>query len=415
MRSQVQFIVGKGGVGKTTIAAATAVALARRGIRVLAVSLDQAHSLADVFGVGRRPGDADSVTSVADRIDVLELDTLALLERRLAVLAALVPGDHEHEHEHGAPLSLPDPQELTGLPGAQELLALAEVTRLADSGDWDVVLVDCPATADALRLLQVPETVADYVERIWPLHSRALVGPSAPQWQLIAVLLVDRLVASTVPIRELLADGARTGVRLVAGAGTVPLAEARRTVTALALLGLRLDDVVVNGLAPQDDQAPEAVADAAVPRGSRGRRAAQDAMVGELRASLAAVTVRTADECASEPVGLEPLATLADALFPAVAAPRPGDTPAAGRENTVVLESGSGMESVYALRLPLPLADPSTVTLGRVEDDLVVGAAGLRRRVRLASLLRRCVTVGADFEGDDLVVRFQPDPQVWPQ
>jgi len=69
---------------------------------------------------------------------------------------------------------------------------------------------------------------------------------------------------------------------------------------------------------------------------------------------------------------------------------------------------------VYTMRMYLPLVNPSTLTLGRVEDDLVVGAEGVRRRVRLASVLRRCVVAGAELDGSDLVVRFTPDPQVWP-
>ncbi|MFC4602176.1 ArsA family ATPase [Rhodococcus kronopolitis] len=412
----MQFVVGKGGVGRTTVAAATAVALARRGSRVLVVSLDQAHSLATVFaGAPACRGDADAVAAVTDRIDLLELDTLTLLERRLTTLAALVPRGGDHDHE--SPLTLPDAQELTGLPGAQELLALGEVTRLVDSGEWDAVLVDCPATADALRLLAVPEMFADYLERIWPMHRRALVGPAAAQWQLVAALLVDRLVAATVPIRQLLGDHTRAGVRLVVGTGAVALAEARLTVTGLALLGLRLDEVLANGLVPQYDVDGELGAGPEHPalRRARRRRAAQDAGLAALRADLGAVPLRTADEHAVEPVGLAELEVLAAALFPAQAAPLPDRGSAPSREHTVALESGSGLESLYAMRVPLPLADPTGLTLGRVEDDLVVGAAGLRRRIRLASVLRRCTTVGADFEGDDLVVRFRPDPQVWPQ
>lgn len=70
---------------------------------------------------------------------------------------------------------------------------------------------------------------------------------------------------------------------------------------------------------------------------------------------------------------------------------------------------------MYALRIPLPLVDPASITLGRVDDDLLIGAAGVRRRLTLASVLKRCDTDGADLEGDDLVVRFRPDPQVWPR
>ncbi|MFC9789974.1 ArsA family ATPase [Rhodococcus sp. NPDC127528] len=410
MYPRVQLIVGKGGVGKTTIAAATAIALARKGMRILVVSLDQAHSLSDVFGLPRHPGGADTAIEATDGVEVLELDTLALLEQRLAALSALVPAGGDHEH--GSPLSLPDPEELTGLPGAQELVGLAEVTRLAESGDWDVVLVDCPATADALRLLTVPELVADAVERVWPRHRRVTAGAGAAQWQLLAALLADRLVDSTAPIRALLTDGSRTGVRLVLSARAVAAAEARRTVTALALLGLRLDGVIVNNVLPLYDSQPSGGFEHPVLRWYADRCSDQRTVVDGMREALGDVPVLVGTDCGSEPVGLASLAALADALFPGASEPLPVGEAVAGP--TVVLESGAGVESVYALRLSLPLVDPSTLTVGRIEDDLLIGAAGIRRRLTLASVLRRCVTDSAGFEGGDLVVRFRPDPGVWP-
>ncbi|MGW0044442.1 ArsA family ATPase [Rhodococcus sp. NPDC003348] len=405
----MQFVVGKGGVGKTTVAAATALVLARKGSRVLLVSLDQAHSLSDVLATDRRPGTADAIRDVAGAgrsggVELLELDTLAVLQGRLAAAAGLVPTGPEHDHS----LSLPEPEELTSLPGAQELVGLAEVARLAGSGDWDAVVVDCPATADALRLLTVADLVADGVERVWPQHVRVTMGSGSPQWQLLAALLVDRLVDSTAPVRTLLADAERAGVRLVVGARSVAAAEARRTVTALALLGIALDDVVVNGVLPQDDSIPDG--DDAPPsaRWYARRRGDQEGAVAQLRAALSGTPVLVAHDGGGEPVGWDALGAVADDLEPAGAA---GER----RGPTVEHESGVGVDSVYALRVPLPLVDPASLSLGRVGDDLLIGAAGVQRRLPLASVLRRCDTVDAGLEGDDLVVRFRPDPQVWPQ
>ncbi|MFD4182028.1 ArsA family ATPase [Rhodococcus sp. NPDC058514] len=402
--------MGKGGVGKTTLAAATAIALARTGDRVLLVSLDRAHSLTVVLAVdvAVRPG---GVFSVADGFDALELDTLALLEDRLVTLSALIPAGAEHEH--GSPLSLPDPQELTGLPGAEDLIGLAEVARLAHGGDWDAVLVDCPPTGDLLRLLTVPDMVYDYLERIWPRYRRATV-PGAQRWQAMAALLVDRLSDSTLPVRAMLADGENTCARMVLTADAVVVAEARRTAAAMSVLGLRIDGVIVNKVLPHHDSVPTNGSDHPVLRWYADRADRERTQLDSLAVTLGGLPVLTADENGHEPVGFDSLAALADALYPAGVDPLTavdGDSPA----QRVELESGSGVESVYALRLRMPLVDPSTLTLGRVEDDLVVGAAGVRRRVKLASVLRRCTTDGAQFEGGDLVIRFRPDPQVWPQ
>ncbi|MFC7447021.1 ArsA family ATPase [Rhodococcus daqingensis] len=402
--------MGKGGVGKTTLAAATAIALARTGDRVLLISLDRAHSLTDVFAVEGVAREEADIVEVAGGLDALELDTLALLENRLGALSALIPGGSDHEH--GSPLSLPDPQELTGLPGAEELLALAEVARLAHGGDWDAVLVDCPPTGDLLRLLTVPDMVHDYLERIWPRHLRATV-PGTQRWQAIAALLVDRLSDFTLPVRAMLTDRRNTCARLVLTAEAMVVAEARRTAAAMSVLGVRVDGVIVNKLLPHDVSSHDFGSDHPAMRWCAERAERERVQVDSLADSLGGLPVLTADENGREPVGFDSLAALADALYPAGVDPltAAGDGSTAAR---VELESGSGVESVYALRLRMPLVDPSTLTLGRVEDDLVVGAAGVRRRVRLASVLRRCTTEGARFEDGDLVIRFRPDPQVWP-
>uniref|UniRef100_UPI00319E25A9 ArsA family ATPase n=1 Tax=Rhodococcus oryzae TaxID=2571143 RepID=UPI00319E25A9 len=409
--TQIRFFIGKGGVGKTTLAAATAIAVARTGDRVLLISLDRAHSLTEVLALeGAAAAAGTGVVAVAQGFDALELDTLTLLEDRLVALSALIPSGTDHEH--GSALSLPDPQELTGLPGAEELLGLAEVARLAHGGDWDAVLVDCPPTGELLRLLTVPDMVHDYLERIWPRHLRATV-PGAQRWQAMAALLVDRLSDFTLPVRAMLTDRQNTCARMVLTADAVGVAEARHTAAAMSVLGVRVDGLIVNKILPQHDPVPSDGVDRPALRWYAERADRERAQLDSLAASLGGLPVRTADENAVEPVGFDSLAALADALYPAGVDPlTAADDDSTGAR--VELESGSGVESVYALRLRMPLVDPSTLTLGRVEDDLVVGAAGVRRRVRLASVLRRCTTVGAQFEDGDLVVRFRPDPQVWP-
>ena len=110
-----------------------------------------------------------------------------------------------------------------------------------------------------------------------------------------------------------------------------------------------------------------------------------------------------------EPVGLTSLGALSDAVGAQICRPGPEFAP-----STVRLESGTGVDSVYALRMHLPLVDPASLSLGRADDDLIVGADGHRRRVRLASVLRRCTVDSAELDGAHLVVRFRPDPSVWP-
>lgn len=369
---------------------------------MLAVSVDQAHSLTDVLGVPPAP----DVRSVGDHLDVLEIDSLALLEKRYAMLAALAA--LAGSHEHAGWFDLPAAEELTGLPGVQELLVLSEVVRLADSGQWSTVVVDGPASADALRMLTSPRTVADYLERVWPAHSRveAVTGPD-PRAGLV-VGLFDRTLAGIGAVRDLLDDRERTDVVLVATPDRTGHAELRRLRSWVALAGLRLDSVVINGVAPRLDGSGDAARVLALQRES------QLATVDDINATITEVPVRVCERRSLEPVGLAALGEFAEALH---RAHEDSDRRSQVRDDPVRVEheSGTGTETVYAMRMYLPLADPSSLTLGRMDDDLVVGADGMRRRVRLASGLRRCRVDGAEFDGSDLVVRFVPDPAVWPQ
>ncbi|MCA1006745.1 ArsA family ATPase [Rhodococcus hoagii] len=403
----VRLFVGKGGAGKTTMAAATAVGAAAAGERVLLISLDRAHGLADVLDRPIAPGEP---TRVATGLDVLEVDTLALLEERYRGLVALLALGGSHDH--GADLTDLAPEELTGLPGVEDVLGLGEVVRLAGESRWDLVVVDCPATSDAQRLLALPESVAGCIERVWPQHRRMAALTSGDTGLAMVVAVVDRVLEATSAVTALLSDRGRTAIRLVTTPERMAFAETRRLLSGLALGALRVDALIVNGLLPQldSDALTSNVGD-----WYRTRRAAQGEVLAELRDAAGDVTVLTSGQVATEPIGWEALDGMARTLYAGVAGPSAMLT-ADAAPIRVALESGSGgLESVYAMRMHLPLANPRALTLGRVEDDLVVGADGKRRRVRLASVLRRCTVRDADFDGSDLVVRFVPDPAVWPQ
>jgi arsenite-transporting ATPase len=391
-------------------------ASARAGARVLIASLDQAHSLGDALGFRfpHDPGTVAGVTTVLPGLDVIEIDSLALLEDRFRGVARLLAGAG---HEHGIDLSTLDPAELTGLPGVQELLMLTEIAQFAGGDGWDVLVVDCPPSADMLRLVTAPATVLGYLERVWPAHARALAATGRDLRRAVLAATVERIAAAVAGVRDLLADHRRTGARLITAAERVAVAESARVRSAAALLGLRLDEVVVNKVLPPHPPGADRVEHPAV-RWYGDRRAEQLAVVAELRQRMPDLPVTIAYHSGPEPVGLDSLSTLATAVTGATD-PMLSHEANAGRARPaapeVRLESGTGLHSVYALRMRLPVVDPATLRLGRVEDDLIVGADGVRRRLRLAPVLRRCTVEGAELDGDQLVVRFRPDPEVWPQ
>ncbi len=254
--TRISLFVGKGGVGKSTLAAATAVRSSRAGMRVLLVSTDQAHSIGDVLGVnlvptGRRDptrvlADLDTAATGGGSLDALALDTLALLAQRWREIAAPLAGRFS-DSDIGDIAA----EELSSLPGVQEVLGLHEVGELADSGRWDLVVVDCASTADAMRMLTLPATFALYLERAWPRHRR--LSSSDDPRTAVLVDLVERIGAGTDQLSTLLTDGARVGAHLVMTAERVVAAEAVRTLGTLSLMGVRIAELIVNQILVQDD------------------------------------------------------------------------------------------------------------------------------------------------------------------
>ncbi len=397
-------------------------AYARAGQRVLVASLDQAHSLGDALGFRfpHDPGTVPGVASVLQGLDVIEVDSLALLEDRFReVVRVLATGT---DHDHGIDPAALDPAELTGLPGVQELLMLVEIAQFAAEDDWDVIVVDCPPSADMLRIISAPETLLGYVERMWPPHARAMSAVGTDLRRAVLATTVERIVRAVTEVRDLLADHGRTGARLITVAEQVAIAESERVRSAAALLGLRLDAVVVNKVLPAVPP-PTALDVASHPavQWYLNRRAEQLDVVNRLQRGMNGIRVLIAQHTGPEPVGLTSMSALSYAMDPDErlnADSELSDNPAEVRTSSggpvVRLESGTGLHSVYALRMHLPVVDPATLRLGRVEDDLIVGADGVRRRVRLAPVLRRCTVDGAELDSDYLTVRFHSDPEAWP-
>ena len=416
MPARISLFVGKGGVGKSTLATATAVRDARSGQRVLVVSTDQAHSTGDVLGVTvvptgeRKPTRvlADLDVGVGDAgggfLDALALDTLALLENRWREIVGLLAGRFPESD-----LGNVAPEELSALPGIQEVLGLHEVGELADSGVWDHVVVDCASTADALRMLTLPATFGLYLERMWPRHRR-LSLPTGDPVSAGVITLLERVAAGTEELSALLADGERVSAHLVLTPERVVAAEAIRTIGSLALMGVQVAELLVNQILVQDDSfeyrnLPEHPAFDWYTE----RIAEQRTVLDELDAAIGDVQLVLVPHLAGEPIGPKALGELLDS-----ARRRDGSPPPGPLRPVVDRESGTGLEAVYRMRLELAQVDPGSLTLGRVDDDLIIGSGGMRRRVRLASVLRRCIVIDAQLRGNELTVRFRPDRKVWP-
>ncbi len=395
---RVVLFTGKGGVGKTTAAAATALRLADRGVKTLLLSTDSAHSIADALDVriGHEP------VEIVPTLWAVQVDTQRRLEDawrdvQRYLIDLLARGGMD-------PITA---EELTVLPGVDEVLALLAVRDLAVSGDWDALVVDCAPTAETLRLLALPEALGWYLRKVFPAQRRIARGvrpfasmlgrgEAIPPDGLFEALL--RLNEDLASVREILADPAVTTVRLVLTPEAVVAAEARRTFTALALYGYCVDLVVANRIFPKGRDAFR-----------QGWVAAQQTQLTRLRESFAGVPVREVTYRAAEPVGVAALREVASTLYGKL----PGEDPAQfGAPGELMTVESDGDE--FVLRIWLPLAARGAVEAARADDDLVLTVGDHRRVLTLPSVLRRCAVVRGEFADRELRVRFRRDPAVWP-
>src|SRR3954462_13865256 len=242
---------GKGGVGKTSVAAATARRCAADGARTLVLSTDPAHSLADSLQatVGSAP------TQVADRLFAQQVQAQEELERHWSAVQDWLGGVLA---ERGVDRIAAD--ERTVPPGGDELFSLLQLKRHSDSGEWDVIIVDCAPTGETLRLLSFPDAARWWLDKVLGRES-AMLSAARPLARMFldlqlpderVVADIQGLVQSLIDMHELLRDASRVSLRLVMTPDRMVIAEAMRTFTYLNLYGYLTDAVVVNRVFPAE-------------------------------------------------------------------------------------------------------------------------------------------------------------------
>lgn len=376
---------GKGGVGKTTVAAATAVRLARSGRRVLAMSTDPAHSLGDSLAVGL----GNEPTRIEENLDALEIDALAEHDRVAGALLDYLG----RVLGHGGELDLAA-EEVLMLPGLDELLSLLRILDFAESGAYDVLVVDCAPTGETLSLLHYPERLGEVFAAVMPAKRAAvrvvgrpiqkLTGIPMPEDRLFddITTLVDRLAA----LGALLRDGGRTTVRIVTTPERIVVAEARRAFTWLTMYGYEVDAVVINRIYPA-----AALSGYFAPWAQP--QAAGVAVVEESFAHLPVIRLELQD---SEVVGLESLGRVADLLYPGL---DPAEVWYRGEFSRLVRTEGE-----LQLRLRLPEAEKAQLDLRQEGADLIVAYRNEQRRIALPDSAAGREVTAARYEQGELVL-----------
>lgn len=379
---------GKGGVGKTSIAAATATRLAAAGKRVLIMSTDAAHSLSDSldFPLGPDP------VQVADNLFAQEVDSLREAERSWGSVQRWLSGVLEW-----AKIGDIDPEELLVFPGLEELFSLLQIRQQAESGNYDVLIVDCAPTGETLRLLSFPSTFHWWLERIFPIKrrlvklARPLVKVVGKGFELPPEPVMDeaeQLFHELKAMQELLLDQAITTIRVVLNPEKMVIAEARRSFTYLNLFGFHTDAVIVNRLLP-----------AAADNGYlAGWRDMQMRYMQDIEEAFSPLPILTVPHMPTEVVGLQMLQQVASAAF-------------GGLDASRILYSGrieeiSKLDAGYALNLSIPFVPKDQVNLSQRGDELTVQVGWYKRKVVLPRALLGRPVLGAKFADGQLQIRF---------
>jgi arsenite/tail-anchored protein-transporting ATPase len=385
--TRILLYTGKGGVGKTSIAAATALLCADRGLRTIVLSTDIAHSLADAFDAPLGP----EPTRIAPNLDGQEPDVYFNIARYWKTIQSYVS-----ELFAWRGLDEVMAEEMTVLPGMDELGNLLWITDHVDSGRYDVVVVDAAPTGETLRLLSLPDASRWWIERIAPIGRRMtklgrpmlerVLGVPIPRDEVFAA--AERLLGRLSDVHRLLSDPDRTSVRITLALDKLSVAEARRSFTYFHLFGYPSDMVIANRVLPE-----------AVGPYFTKLREAQQRYLPIVEQEFGPVPVRTVPQFDHEMVGPDRLREIGTALF--------GD-----EDPTAVRYRGepyrvSREDGMYVLRVELPFTERGEMHLSRRSDELVLQVGGWRRTLLLPRALIEAPTRGARMDDGLLRIQFE--------
>ncbi|NTV44957.1 MAG: ArsA family ATPase [Chlorobiales bacterium] len=376
--------LGKGGVGKTSVSAATSVAIARSGKRVLAISTDVAHSLADAFGVELN----SKPLEIEKNLYAMEVNILAEIR------------DHwEDFHAYFSTILMQEgaseivADELAIMPGMEEMISLRHIWLAARSGDYDVVVVDAAPTGETMRLLAMPESYRWYTDKIAGWHTRAM-GLAAP---LIQKFMPKKNIFKLMPeigdhmkdLHSILQDPNVTSYRIVLNPENMVLKEALRAQTYLNLFGYRLDAVVVNKVMQQSTTDPYLLA----------MINQQKKYLDQIDGCFYPLPIFPVKYYSEEVIGTDKLAVMSKDIF----SQKDPSVILYHEPNTQCVEK---LDGKYLLKLYLPNIEIDRVQMNVKGDELLIEVNNFRKNIILPNVLVGRKTESARFEGGNLEVTF---------
>jgi arsenite/tail-anchored protein-transporting ATPase len=399
---RIILFTGKGGVGKTSVASATAVRTAELGYPTLVMSTDAAHSLADSFDIELN----NEPTKIAKNLWGQEVSALEEMEENWSVIQSYV----EEVFAWGGIEEILV-EELMAFPGIDELFSLLEIKKHHDQGKFEVIVVDCAPTGETLRMLSFPDITRWWMERLFPLQRKAS-GIARPLMKAISRFPVtqdmkavagipmpdDRIMDSVESffdrldkLQKILSDPKKSSVRLVLNHEKMVIKEAQRTYTYLNLFGFATDAVVANRLIPDE------VSDIYF----KEWKNIQEKYGKEVQEAFYPLPILQLPLFDREIVGLKMLKRTADKLYEES---DPSELLYRGETQKVVRKGGG-----YRMSIPLPMVEKRDAELLQKEYELIVKIGNRRRNIILPRALAGMQASGARFEGNRLVLDFMPE------
>ncbi len=385
---RILLYTGKGGVGKTSVAAATALRCAELGYRTIVISTDSAHSLADSFDVPLGP----EPVSVADNLWGQELDVLHQMERNWGNVQEYIASVFAWRGLEGIVA-----EEMTVFPGMEELASLIEVVHLHDAGQYDVIIIDCAPTGATLQLLTIPEIGRWYLDKMFTIKRKAVML-ARPLIRAVTDLplpderlfdSVSQLIGHLDRMQQLLTDRTLSSARLVLNPEKMVIKETQRAFMYLNLYGYSTDAIICNRILPSSITDSYFTEWHAIQENYRQ-------MIHQSFSPLPVLDVPFFDR---EVVGLDMLRRMGRVLF-------------AERDPAALLYSGAEPRvikdrDVYALRLPLPFVSGQDVDVTRSsQDELIVRIGNHKRVISLPHTLSALTVQSARLEAQELQITF---------
>ncbi len=387
---RIVLVTGKGGVGKTTVAACTALAAADAGHKTLITSTDPAHSLADALAVplGSEP------THVVPNLDGQQIDTQHQLDRYWGSIRRQLMDVLDWGGAGGI-----EAEEFLVFPGMDELFALLEVNRHARSGIYDVIVVDCAPTAETLRLLSLPEVLSWYFEKVLPTERRLMKAARPILSRLTDLPIPQDEVFTTAQsvfkaiegVKELMSDPEITSARLVVNPEKMVIDEARRTYSYLGLFGYGVDGVIVNRVLPEEVSDPYFERWRAIQKGHLD-------VVDDAFAEVPRIRLRLFDD---EMVGVDRLRFMSGELY--------GDKDPIFDFHATHPFRIFDTEGGLTMEMDIPFVEKTDLDVYRNGHELYIQVGPYRRSFILPDALHRREVTRARLDGGTLTVSFS-DP-----